>query len=116
MPILAQSACVDERNIGQRSRRGPSSPRTQSRRAKLLATTLAVLILASATLLSPVVGETAHAGYDGALRCPAGKLTLLAVAHLRGTTHRDTLGADKATTREPLVAGKHVAFGTKGAG
>jgi hypothetical protein len=116
MPILAQHARVDERNIGQRSHRGPASPRTQSRRAKLLATTLAVLILASATLLSPVGGEAANAGYDGVLPCPVGKLTLLAAAHLRGTTHRDTLGACKATTREPLIAGKHVAFGTKGAG
>ena len=116
MPILAQNARVDERNIGQGSRRGPSSPRTQSWRAKLLATTLAIPLLASATLLSPGVDEAANAGYEGALPCPAGKLMLLAAAHLRGTTHCDTLGADKVTTREPLVAGKHVAFGTKGAG
>ena|SRR5215210_5297422 len=116
MPILAQNARVDERNVGQGSRRKLSSPRPESWRAKLLATTLAAPILASTMLLSSVMGGAATAGYGGALLDPAYDPTLQEAAHVRGTTHHDTPTADKVTTHESLVAGRHVAFRTKGAG
>jgi hypothetical protein len=62
------------------------------------------------------MGEVTNAGYDGGLLYSAGNPTLQAAAHVRGTTHRDTPTADKVTTHESLVAGRHVAFRTKGAG
>jgi hypothetical protein len=76
--------------------------------------TLAALILASAVLLSPGAGEAAKAGGDGTLVCPAGTLTRVAAAHVKSTTHCDTLGAHE--THGPLVAGKHYAYRTNGAG
>ena len=78
--------------------------------------TLAVLILASVILISSRVGEVADAGGDGALLYPAGNLTRVAAAHVGGTTHRDTLGADKSATHGPLIAGRHLAWSAKGAG
>ena len=113
-PILAR---VDQSDaVGQGSRRKPSSPRPESRRAKLLATTLAAPILASTVLLSLGMGEAANAGRGGALLCPTANPTLVAAAHVRGLTHRDTWGARKATTHGPLVAGRHHPHITKGAG
>jgi hypothetical protein len=110
-PILAR---VDQSDaVGQGSRRKLSSPRPESRRAKLLATTLAAPILASMMLLSPG-GEATNAGR--ALLYPTGHLALVAAAHVRGITHRDASGSHKATTHGPLLAGKHVAHIMKGAG
>jgi hypothetical protein len=116
MPSLASDARVDESNVAQGNRRKPPSPRSENWRAKLLATTLAAPLLASTMLLSPGMGEAANSGRDGALLYPTANLTQLVAAHLRGTTHRDTLDADKAATDGPFVAGKHVAHNTKGAG
>jgi hypothetical protein len=116
VPILARDACVGERNVGQGSRRELSSPRTESWRAKLLALTIAALILVSVILLSLRVGEGANTGGDGALLYPAGNLTRVAGAHVGGTTYRDGLGAEKTTTHGPFIAGKHGAFSLKGAG
>jgi hypothetical protein len=61
------------------------------------------------------MGEAANVGRDGALLCPTGNLTLLAAAHMRGTNHHDTLGADKATKHGPLIAGRHHAYIAKDA-
>jgi len=115
-PILAPNACVDESDVDRGSRRKPSSPRPQSRLGKLLATTLAAPILASTILLWPSTCQATNAGCDGALLRPTGNLTLPATAHARGSAHRDTLGAQKATTHGTLLAGRHVAHIKIGAG
>jgi hypothetical protein len=119
-PILARDVRVDERNVEQGSgrelSRKISSPRPESWRAKLLGATFAALILTSATLISSGTGDLANAGGDGALLYPAGNLTRVAAAHVGGTTHRDTLGADKTTTHGPLIAGRHLAWSAKRAG
>jgi hypothetical protein len=88
---------------------------------RLLARCLAIagvayMIFASTTLLSQGMGEAANVGCDGALLCSTGNFTLLAAAHVRGTNHHDTLGADKATKHGPLIAGRHHAYITKDAG
>jgi hypothetical protein len=116
LPILAHNAHVSESHVDQGNRReltfrGPASWRT-----KLLAMTLAALILASATVLSPGTGEAANGAGDRALLCPAGNLTRVAAAHVGGTTHHDTLGAIKAEAHGPLIAGRHVAWSAKRAG
>jgi hypothetical protein len=77
---------------------------------------VASMILASTILLSSGMDKAANVGCDGALHCPAGNLTLLAAAHVRGTNHRDTLGAGKATTHGPLIAGRHHAYIAKDTG
>jgi hypothetical protein len=118
-PILARDVRVDERNVEQgrwrELSRKLSSPRPESWRTKLLGATFAALILTSATLISSGTGDLANAGDDGALLYPAGNLTRVAAAHVGGTTHRDTLGADK-TTHGPLIAGRHLAYSAKRAG
>ena len=114
LPILANHAHVSESHVDRGSRREPTFQKSASWRIKLLATTLAALILASAALLSPGAGEAANAGGDGTLICPAGTLTQVAAAHVRSTTRCDTLGAHK--THGSLVAGKHHAFRKYGAG
>jgi hypothetical protein len=119
-PILARDVRRAERNVGQGSRRELSrelsSQGAESWRAKLLALTIAALILVSVILLSLRVGEGANTGGDGALLYPAGNLTRVAGAHVGGTTYRDGLGAEKTTTHGPFIAGKHGAFSLKGAG
>jgi hypothetical protein len=120
VPILARDARVGERNVGQGSwtelSRELSSQGAESWRAKLLGAAFAALILASAILLSSHAGEAANAGGDGALLYPAANLTRVAGTHMGRATGRDTLGVEKTTTREPLVASRHVAWSAKGAG
>ena len=63
------------------------------------------------------MGEAANAGRDSARLYPTVALTQSAASHARGTTYRDTWGAEEATTHRGLfVAGKHVAHRTKGVG
>ena len=108
LTIPANYAHVSESHVDRGGPREPAIRRLASWRIKLLAMTLAALILASAVLLSPGAGEAAKAGGDGTLVCPAGTLTRVAAAHC------DTLGAHE--THGPLVAGKHYAYRNNGAG
>ena len=116
LPTPAHNTCVDESHVDQGNRRELTFRRPASWRTKFLAMTLPALILASAAVLSPSTGEAANAEGDGALLHPAGDLTRVAAAHEGGTTHHDTLGADKSATHGPLIAGKHYAYSTKRAG
>lgn len=120
MLILARDAGVGERNGAQGSRRELSRelsrPRPESWRAKLLGAAFAALVLASAILLLSDPGDEENAGGDGVLLYPTAHLTQLTAAHVRETTHRDTLDAEKATRRAQLVAGRHHPYIKKGAG
>lgn len=114
LSIPANYAHVSEGYVDHGGRQEPTFRRPASWRIKFLAITLTAVILASAVLLSPGAGEAAKAGGEGTLICPAGTLTRVAAAHVKSTTHCDTLGAHK--THGPLVAGKHHAFRTRGTG
>ena len=116
LPILAHNTCVDESHVDHGNRRELTFRRPASWWTKLFAMTLAALILASAAVLSPGAGEAANSEGDGALLYPAGDLVRVAASHVGGTTHHDTLGADKSATHGPLIAGKHLAYSTKRAG
>jgi hypothetical protein len=82
----------------------------------ILGMTLAILIFTSTILLSPCTGEAANTGCDSAHLYPAGSPTRTADAHAWGTTYRTTLTAGEVTRHASLIAGKHVAHITKGAG
>ena len=100
-PILAYTdACITERHVGQGSRRELSAPRPEGWRAMILGMTIAILSFTSTILLSPCTGEAANTGCDSALLYPA----------------RTTPSAGEVTTHAPLIAGKHAAHITKGAG
>ena len=124
VPILAHDTRCAESNVGQGNERELSrelsSSRPESWRAKLLGVAFAALILASVILLSLLssgTGEAANAGGDGVLLYPAGNLTRVAANHVGRTIYCcDTLGADKTKTHGLLIAGKHLAYSTKGAG
>jgi hypothetical protein len=119
--ILARIlARVDKSGVHQEYRRKLASelasPEPEIGRAKLLATTFMVPILASATVLSPGTGEAANAAGDGALLGPAGNLTQVAAAQVGRTTHHDTFGAIKTKAHGPLMASRHKAWSSNRAG